>query len=197
MSSSSESHDPPDLEYARLVDTDYLVRRSMTKGYQLFSIITPPLYAGFTLFRRSRGHLTVSRLLRATWLGGAAGIAGGGAVEYVRSTNSSSETLRSRRILATIDVSISIWASHRADDHATIGALLCAVLIPALFWKRATIIHRRYLSSLCGQAKKQLVLVVFGGAGLGTAAGYFTHVARSASGDVPLTPVIPPETSYL
>lgn len=33
--------------------------------------------------------------------------------------------------------------------------------------------------------------VVFGGAGLGTAAGYFTHVARSATGDVPPTPVVP------
>jgi hypothetical protein len=62
-----------DLEYARLADTEYLVRRSMTKGYQLFSIITPPIYAGFSLFRKGRGHLTMNRLLRATWLGGAAG----------------------------------------------------------------------------------------------------------------------------
>jgi hypothetical protein len=34
------------------------------------------------------------------------GIAGGGAFEYVRATNSSSETLRSRRIRAAIDVPI-------------------------------------------------------------------------------------------
>jgi len=140
----------------------------MTKGYQLFSILTPPIYAGLSLFRKGRGHLTVNRLLRATWLGGAAGIASGGAFEYVRSTNSSSETLRSRRIRAAID-----RASHRADDHATIGALLCAVLTPAIFWKRGATIH-----------------LIFGGAGLGTAAGYFTHVARSASGDVPPTPVV-------
>jgi hypothetical protein len=37
--------------------------------------------------------------------------------------------------------------------------------------------------------------VVFGGAGLGTAAGYFTHIARSVSGDVPSTPVVPHVTS--
>jgi hypothetical protein len=58
---------------ARLADTEYLVRRSATKGYQLFSILAPPLYAGFSIFRKGRGHLTVNRLLRATWLGGAAG----------------------------------------------------------------------------------------------------------------------------
>ena len=31
--------------------------------------------------------------------------------------------------------------SMRTDDHATIGALLFAVLTPAMFWKRATTIH--------------------------------------------------------
>jgi hypothetical protein len=158
-----------DLEYARIADTQYLVRRSMTKGYQLFSILTPPVYIGLSLYRKGRGHITVNRLLRATWLGGVAGISSGGAFEYVRSSNSTSETLRSRRIRAAID-----RASHRADDHATIGALLFAVLTPAIFWKHGAAIH-----------------LVFGGAGLGTAAGYFTHIARSASGDVPPTPVVP------
>lgn len=62
-----------DSESARLADTEYLVRRSMTKGYQLFSIITPPIYAGFSLFRKGRGYFTMNRLLRATWLGGTAG----------------------------------------------------------------------------------------------------------------------------
>ena len=118
------SSEDVELYHARIADTEYLVRRSMTKGYQLFSILTPPIYAGFSLFRKGRGHLTVNRLLRATWLGGAAGrchrmtlysiyslyahlgIASGGAFEYVRSANSSSETLRSRRIRATTDVPI-------------------------------------------------------------------------------------------
>ena len=90
------------------------------------------------------------------------GIASGGAFEYVRSASSSSETLRSRRIRAAIDVLILAFvvtvlgylihyisvfpqrASHRADDHATIGALLCAVLTPAIFWKRGAMIHREF-----------------------------------------------------
>jgi hypothetical protein len=63
-----------DLEYARIADTQYLVRRSMTKGYQLFSILTPPVYIGLSLYRKGRGHITVNRLLRATWLGGVAGM---------------------------------------------------------------------------------------------------------------------------
>ncbi|KAH9079228.1 hypothetical protein EDB83DRAFT_2503719 [Lactarius deliciosus] len=160
MSSQAQANSD-EQTLARFADTEYLVRRSVTKGYQLFSILTPPIYAGIS-------HLTVNRLLRATWLGGAAGIASGGAFEYIRSSNSSSETLRSRRIRAVYDV------SAMADDHSTIGALLCAVLTPAIFWKRGTAIH-----------------LIFGGAGLGTAAGYFTHVARSASGDVPPRPVVP------
>lgn len=65
------AHDEQAL--ARLADTEYLVRRSATKGYQLFSILAPPIYASISIFRKGRGHLTVNRLLRATWLGGAAG----------------------------------------------------------------------------------------------------------------------------
>lgn len=63
-----------DLENARIADTQYLVRRSMTKGYQLFSILTPPIYIGFNLFRKRSSHITVNRLLRATWLSGVAGM---------------------------------------------------------------------------------------------------------------------------
>jgi len=71
---SAESAEGADAEYARLADIEYLIRRSMTKGYQLFSLLTPPIYAGFSLYhRKGRSHLTVNRLLRATWLGGAAG----------------------------------------------------------------------------------------------------------------------------
>lgn len=55
------------------VDVEYLVRRGMTKGYQLFSLISPPIYTAFVLTRRGRSHFSINRLLRATWLGGAAG----------------------------------------------------------------------------------------------------------------------------
>ena len=79
---------------------------------------------------------------------------------------------------------LSQTASIRADDHATIGALLFAVLTPSIFWRRATTIHRRSIRS-SGLSRITSSSVIFGGAGLGTAVGYFTHIARSASGDVP------------
>ena len=54
-------------------DVEYMVRRGMTRGYQIFSLLTPPLYAAFVLARRGRNQLFVNRFLRATWLGGVAG----------------------------------------------------------------------------------------------------------------------------
>ncbi|VDC07157.1 unnamed protein product [Peniophora sp. CBMAI 1063] len=149
------------LEQARAADTEFLTRRSMTKGYELFSLLTPPLYTAFVLLRKPKGHFNVNRLLRATWFGGATGIAAGGAFGYVRATNTSPETLRHRRIQAIYDAD-----SMRTDDHATIGALLFAVLTPAMFWKRATTIH-----------------LIFGGAGLGTGVGMITHWVRHITGD--------------
>jgi hypothetical protein len=58
-----------DIEHARLAETERFFRHY----YPLFYIATPPIYAGISLLRKGRGHLTVNRLLRATWLGGAAG----------------------------------------------------------------------------------------------------------------------------
>ncbi|KAG6333824.1 hypothetical protein ID866_5256 [Astraeus odoratus] len=140
---------------------EVLVRRSMTKGYELFSLLTPPAYAAFILARKGRGHFTANRFLRATWVGGALGCLGGGALEYVRSANVSETTLRSRRLRDAYDT-----ASLRADDHATIGALLFAVLTPALLWRRASTVN-----------------LVLGGAGVGTALGLLTHHGRSITGD--------------
>ncbi|KAA1474828.1 hypothetical protein DENSPDRAFT_860514 [Dentipellis sp. KUC8613] len=151
------------LESYRAADSEYLVRRGMTKGYELLSVLTPPVYAAFVLTRRGRIQFSINRLLRATWIGGAAGVATGGAFEYVRSANSRPDNLRSRRIRDAYDV-----ASLRADDHSTIGGILGATLVPALFWKRGRAVH-----------------LVLGGAGLGSAVGLFAHFGRSLAGDNP------------
>ena len=58
---------------AHNADIEFFVRRGMTKGYQLLSVLTPPVYAVFALSRYGRGHLSVNRLLRATWMGGSFG----------------------------------------------------------------------------------------------------------------------------
>ncbi|KIM57101.1 hypothetical protein SCLCIDRAFT_1219784 [Scleroderma citrinum Foug A] len=146
---------------AHAADVEVLVRRSMTKAYELFSLLTPPAYVAFVLARKGRGHLSINRFLRATWVGGAVGCVGGGGFEYIRSAKESGATLRNRRVRDAYDT-----ASLRADDHATIGALLFAVLTPALLWKRASIQN-----------------LILGGAGIGTAVGLLTHYGRTVTGD--------------
>lgn len=111
---------------AHAADTEFFVRRGMTKGYQQMSILAIPLYLGFTIWRKGRSHVTVNRMLRATWIGGGVGefyvylnsnlkimfmdvpfvgVAGGGSFEYLRSAYSNPENVRSRRIQAAYNVS--------------------------------------------------------------------------------------------
>ncbi|OJA11491.1 hypothetical protein AZE42_07873 [Rhizopogon vesiculosus] len=154
--------DSDKLSAVHAADTEILVRRGMTKGYELFSLLTPPAYVAFVLMRKGRAHLTVNRFLRATWAGGAIGCAGGGVLEYIRSSRASEAAVRTRRMQHAYDI-----ASLRADDHSTIGAILFAVLTPAILWKRASIVN-----------------LVLGGAGIGSAIGLLTHYGRTVTGDV-------------
>jgi hypothetical protein len=96
-------------QLAHAADTEYLVRRGMTKGYQWASLLAPPAYAAFVLTQRGRAHFSLNRLLRATWVGGAAGVVGGGGVEYVRSAYSNEHNVRTRRIQAAYDVRTSFF----------------------------------------------------------------------------------------
>ncbi|KAH9842939.1 uncharacterized protein C8Q71DRAFT_735245 [Rhodofomes roseus] len=158
---------------AHAADVEFLVRRGMTKGYQLMSLLTPPLYATFALSRYGRAQFSVNRLLRATWIGGVAGTASGGAFEYARTVYSNPDKVRVRRIKAAYDTS-----SIRADDHSTIGGILFAVLTPAVIWKRASTVN-----------------LILGGAGVGSAVGLFAHHARTITGDpapVVRIPELPP-----
>ncbi|PIL23767.1 hypothetical protein GSI_13517 [Ganoderma sinense ZZ0214-1] len=161
---------------AHNADIEYFVRRGMTKGYQLASLLTPVVYTVFATTRYGRSHINVNRLLRATWMGGSFGIVGGGAFEYARSAYSNPEKVRIRRFRTAYDTS-----SLRADDHSTIGGILFAVITPALFWKRANSLN-----------------LILGGAGIGSAIGLIAHHARTVTGDpAPTVPVpeIPPVAS--
>ena len=93
-----------DAEKTHAADTEYFVRRGMTKGYQILSLLAPPVYAAFAISKYGRGHITVNRFLRATWVGGSAGVVGGGAFEYARSQWTDAEKLRNRRLVATYNV---------------------------------------------------------------------------------------------
>ena len=59
---------------AHNADIEFFVRRGMTKGYQLLSLLAPPVYTVFAVSRYGRSHLSVNRLLRATWMGGSLGM---------------------------------------------------------------------------------------------------------------------------
>lgn len=82
-------------------------------------------------------------------------------------------------------------ASIRADDHATIGAILFAMLTPAFFWKQANVANREYSfirpALFAPDVIPDRFPVILGGAGLGTGAGLYYHLGRSLSGDSPPT----------
>ena len=83
-------------------------------------------------------------------------------------------------------------ASIRADDHATIGAILFAMLTPAFFWKQANVANRERLENITRLfVTPELSTVILGGAGLGTGAGLYYHWGRSLSGDGPPTQTAP------
>ena len=69
------SVEPISAAAASAADRDYLIRRSMSTGYQYFSLVMPPLYTGIILARRRMGAKpwSINRMLRATWVGGFAG----------------------------------------------------------------------------------------------------------------------------
>ncbi|KAI0670629.1 hypothetical protein C8Q78DRAFT_136829 [Trametes maxima] len=157
----SDHFDAAATPQAHAADVEFFVRRGMTKGYQLLSLVTPPVYAVVAMTRYGRSHLSVNRLLRATWVGGSVGVIGGGGFEYARSAYSNPDKVRIRRVQATYDTS-----SIRADDHSTIGGLLFALLTPAVFWKRASTIN-----------------LILGGAGIGSGIGLLAHHARTVTGD--------------
>ncbi|PBK77651.1 hypothetical protein ARMSODRAFT_946495 [Armillaria solidipes] len=157
------------ISAAHAADTEYLVRKSMTTGYHVLSLITPPAYVVFSLSRYGWRGFSANRLLRATWLGGVGGTVVGGGLGYARYRFSNEEVARKRRLESTYDSN-----RIRAEDHSAIGSILLAVLTPAILWKRAHTVN-----------------LILGGAGIGSSIGLITHYARSLAGDPPPKVAVP------
>ena len=87
-------------------DTEFLIRHSMLKGYQALSLLTPPLYTLFTLYRHGRPGFTINRLLRATWIGGGIGTAAGGGLAWTRLRSQTPESLQDRRTRLAYNVRV-------------------------------------------------------------------------------------------
>ncbi|ESK83467.1 hypothetical protein Moror_4908 [Moniliophthora roreri MCA 2997] len=153
-------------------DSEYLARKASNAGYRTLSLITPPLYTAYVLVRRGRGTFSLNGLLQATWIGGAAGAAGGACISYARYKYTNPEAVKTKRIQVAYNTN-----RIRAEDHATIGSILFSVLTPAILWKRAKIVN-----------------LILGGAGIGSGIGSLTHYIRTMSGDPPPVIQIPNAT---
>lgn len=179
------------MEATHAADTEFLVKKSMSSGYRLFSVLTPPVYTAFVLMQRGRGAFSVNRLLRATWLGGAVGACF--AVILTAKAQFSAKVpllvvALSTRALRTLtqtqsERGESSWPTMyflallvdqymisyywpiktttiRAEDHSTIGALLFALLTPAILWKRARTVHCEAPSPLKYMEPDQMAFTV-------------------------------------
>ena len=94
-------------------DTEFLIRHAMLKGYQAFSLFTPPLYTIITLYRRGRQGFSVNRLLRATWIGGGVGTTVAGGLAWSRLRSQTAESLQDRRVRLMYNVRC---IQHRCFD---------------------------------------------------------------------------------
>jgi len=150
-------------------DTEYLVRQAMTTGYQWSSLLVPPVYIAYVLARRGRVTLSINRILRASWVGGLGGTIASGGVGYLQYANLSEESVRMKRLTTAYNTNLL-----RRNDHSTIGGILGAVLIPAILWKRASIVN-----------------LILGGAGLGTGVGLVTHYGGTIMEDSPQVIIAP------
>lgn len=156
------------VEAAHAADSEYILRQYSTRGYQTLSFVAPIAYTGYALARRR--PWSIEQTLRATWLGGIGGAVAGAGTGWAWATSSSPERVHKVRAKMAYDHSLL-----RLNDHSTIGMLLGAMLTPAIFLKRARMLH-----------------LVLGGAGIGSSAGVMAHWWRSMT--EPNLEVPPPAT---
>ncbi|KAL7409935.1 hypothetical protein BDY24DRAFT_427901 [Mrakia frigida] len=130
----------------------YLLRHSAIQGAQLASLVTPFLYGAVAIKTRS---FSIGRLLRACAIGFAGvGPAAGAALAYGRMLNQPEAVVATRAGLLRGSAS-----QQRLEDYTIIGAAVGALVVPAIFLKRA-----------------RLPYAILGGASVGAADGVLTHV---------------------
>jgi len=142
------------------VDVQAVLRADAQAGYQLASLVALPAYVTFALVRK-RG-LTLNRTLRATWIAGVVGAGAGAGYGWYESRRGDNY-LRDRHIGLSYDA-----RRIRSDDHSIIGAVLFAVITPALFWRSARAAH-----------------LILGGAGVGSSIGLATCAYRGLTNPQP------------
>ncbi|CAE6424636.1 hypothetical protein ACGC1H_002573 [Rhizoctonia solani] len=155
------------IEAAHAADSDYILRQYSSRGYQMLSFAAPLAYTGYAL---ARGRpWSIQQTLRATWLGGIGGAVAGAGLGWSWATSNNPERVHKARVKMAYDRS-----SLRVNDHSTIGALLGAMLTPAILLKRARTLD-----------------LLLGGAGIGSSAGVMVHWWRSMTEPDPGVPAPP------
>jgi len=119
------------------------------------------VYVALLVFSKRPRVFSVERLLNVSTVTGVASAGAGGAVAYSRNALSDAATLRERRTKLIYDAS-----QRREDDFGTIGAVLGACLVPAVFWTRAGLLD-----------------LTLGGGTLGYGGGYLTHHLQTFLGN--------------
>ncbi|KAG8934197.1 hypothetical protein FRC01_004530 [Tulasnella sp. 417] len=160
-----------------------LLKQSAFRGFQYASIAAAPAYIILTLVRRR--PLTINSTLAATWTGGLTGAAAGYGVAYWNYKD-----LHDVKVTEAWAMLAYNRQQVRLNDYSTVGAVVGALLVPAVFYKRARLPH-----------------AVLGGASLGAGAGAITHywqgaqeyrgisnLPRDHSSPIAKTPVVVPAT---
>ena len=62
------------MSSTRITDANCLARDALVTGYQVSSLLAPPLYIATVIARRGRHFFSVKGLLRTTWLAGLGGV---------------------------------------------------------------------------------------------------------------------------
>jgi hypothetical protein len=119
-------------------------------GLQMASLAATPIYA---LSAIRKGQFSIRQLVRYNWVIPALG-AGAGAGSALTVTSRESAAATASR---TIDMRMS-KKTVRQDDLQLVGSVVGALLVPAIFLRRAGLING-----------------LLGGAGLGSAGGIITH----------------------
>jgi len=135
-------------------DVQALLKHNAFRGYQLACVAIPPLFISYSLVRRR--PLSTNKVLSATLVGGAAGAGVGLGIGTMQYSHAPGDRLTTARVKLAYDTK-----QIRLDDYATLGAILGAVLTPAIFYRRT-----------------RLVWSVFGGASMGVGTGTVVHYLK-------------------
>ncbi|KAJ7074325.1 hypothetical protein C8F01DRAFT_1100141 [Mycena amicta] len=143
----------------------------MKTYFSLGAVLGVPLYAAYSLKKRV---FSIERLLNSSTLAGFTAAGTGGLVEYSRNSLSDAVALKQRRVAIASSVPL-----RRQDDFATIGSVLGACLVSAIFWNRAGLLD-----------------LTAGGLSMGYGSGFLVHHVQTflgnPAGATPL-PELPPD----